>query len=138
MYLDKLLVITLKREIERERVREMSRISEVLNKTWTIIDENDDIINEEEEEDDINNNTKCILTSKTLSNTIHVKNSVFNRNNKENDLTIDLDKTINFEKIFQIDKDYYDKGIRVIERIIQRATVYSDLLGNEMFIEAIV
>ena len=116
----------------------MSRISEVLNKTWTIIDENDDIINEEYEEDDINNNTKCILTSKALSNTIHLKNLVFNRNNNENDLTIDLDKTINFEKIFQIEKDYYDKGIRVIERIIQRATVYSDLLGNEMFIEAIL
>ena len=63
----------------------MSRKSiDVLNKTWTLIDEKDVVINdvlvedcENEIGDDINNNTKCIAINETyLSTTINNRRSI--------------------------------------------------------------
>ena len=82
----------------------MSRksVADVLNKTWTIIDENEDVVNNETSAADDDD---------------------------------DSEQRSAFDLIFDIDRDFYNKGVEAIEELMKRAIEFYDPIENEIFIE---
>ena len=128
------------------------RSTDVLNKTWTLIDEAD-VIDEESSEqggeggglDDINNNTRCIVNNETyLSTSIDKRKSTYLNNFnlsaidsfKKHDLSDnrqECDLKSQFVKAFNIDHSSEANFLKDIDTFLNRASLEYDPLLNELF-----
>jgi hypothetical protein len=122
------------------------RSTDVLNRTWTIIDDND-VIDEETSEqggvdDDINNNTKCIVNIETnLSTTINKRKSTYlNVPSIDSFKRFDLSDSQEFDskslflvKLYNIDQHSEAFFLKDIETFLKRAISCYDPIQNEIF-----
>lgn len=137
-----------------------TRKSDVLNKTWTINDDNEDetsddnVFNDDNLVDD-NNNSKCknnvnkTITknnNKNVKSIVNLTQTLANENNNINetyneddnfvcqndDLNLDI---TNFVKVLNIDNNYLKNGIKAIDEFLMKSLNY-DLVENEIFLEA--